>query len=62
MLLAVLVTVASVVTGTGLAWLSMRTDMPLARLIRLVAPMPLVLPSFVAGAALLAAFAPGGLL
>lgn len=62
MLLAVLVTVASVVTGTGLAWLSMRTDMPLARLIRFVAPMPLVLPSFVAGAALLAAFAPGGLL
>ena len=61
-LLAVLVTTASVVIGTCLAWLSMRTDMPLARLVRIVAPMPLVLPSFVAGAALLAAFAPGGLL
>ena len=60
--LGVVVSLSSAVIGTGLAWLSMRTDMPLARLIRFVAPMPLVLPSFVAGAALLAAFAPGGLL
>ena len=61
-LLATVVTILSTIVGTSLAWASMRTDMPLASAARVLSPLPLVLPSFVAGAALLAAFAPGGLL
>lgn len=48
--------------GTALAWLTMRTDLPLRRLAATLAPLPLVYPSFVGAAALLAGFAPGGLL
>lgn len=61
-LLAAVVTTLCVGIGVSMAWLTMRTDMPLARLFRVIVPLPLVLPSFVAGAALVAAFAPGGLL
>ena len=59
--LAASVSVASAALGTLLAWLTMRTDLPLRRFWRIACPLPLVLPSFVAGAALLAALAPGGL-
>lgn len=62
LLLASAVSVAAAVVGTGLAWLALRTDLPGRRLLRLVAPLPLVFPSFVGAASLLAAFAPGGLL
>lgn len=61
LLLASVVTALASTVGTYLAWVVMRTDVPFARPLRLLAPLPLVLPSFVAGAALLAAFAPGGL-
>lgn len=44
-----------------MAWLTIRTDLPLRRLWAVLAPLPLVFPSFVGAAALLAAFAPGGL-
>jgi iron(III) transport system permease protein len=47
--------------GTGLAWLTTRTDVPARRLWRLLAPLPLVFPSFLGAAAFLAALAPGGL-
>jgi iron(III) transport system permease protein len=40
----------------------MRTDLPGRRVIRLLLPLPLVLPSFIGAFALIAAFAPGGLL
>ncbi|MDP8959747.1 MAG: ABC transporter permease subunit [Actinomycetota bacterium] len=59
--LSIAVAGAAAVVGTGLAWLLVRTDLPLRRLWRALAPLPLVIPSFVAAAALLAAFAPGGL-
>ena len=59
--LASTVAVAASALGTLLAWLTMRTDLPGRRAWRILSPLPLVLPSFVAGAALLAAFAPGGL-
>ena len=59
--LAFAVSAASALTGTLLAWLTMRTDLPLRGFWRVVCPLPLVLPSFVAAAALLAAFSPGGL-
>ena len=41
---------------------STRTDVPGRRVARLLLPLPLVMPSFIAAFALLAAFAPGGLL
>lgn len=59
--LAACVSCSCAVIGTGLAWLTVRTDLPLRRLWRVLAPLPLVIPSFVGASALLAAFAPGGL-
>ncbi len=61
LLLAVTVSAATAGVGTLLAWLTMRTDLPLRGMWRVVCPLPLVLPSFVAGAAFLAAVSPGGL-
>ena len=61
LLLALSVSAAAAAIGTLLAWLTMRTDLPLRGFWRVVCPLPLVLPSFVAAAALLAALSPGGL-
>ncbi len=58
--LAVIVSVATGVIGTGLAWLLVRTDVPFARVLRLLAPLPLVFPSFVGAAAFLAGLGPEG--
>jgi iron(III) transport system permease protein len=60
--LGVSVAAAAAVLGTALAWLVARTDLPGRRVARLLLPLPLVMPSFIAAFALLAAFAPGGLL
>jgi iron(III) transport system permease protein len=60
--LAVAVSAASAVVGTGLAWLTTRTDLPLRRFWAVAAALPLVYPSFIGAAALVAAVAPGGLL
>jgi iron(III) transport system permease protein len=60
--LGVAVAAAAAVLGTTLAWLVVRTDLPGRRVARLLLPLPLVMPSFIAAFALLAAFAPGGLL
>jgi iron(III) transport system permease protein len=60
--LAALVAVSAMVAGTGLAWLTTRTDLPWARLWRVVLPLPLVFPSFVGAAALIRTLNPGGLL
>jgi iron(III) transport system permease protein len=60
--LATSVAAAAAVVGTLTAWLTVRTDLPGRRVWRLLLPLPLVIPSFVGAAALLAAFAPGGLL
>jgi iron(III) transport system permease protein len=62
LLLGVTVAAAAAVVGTTLAWLVTRTDLPGRRAARLLLPLPLVMPSFIAAFALLAAFAPGGLL
>ena len=48
--------------GTTAAWLVSRTDLPGRRVLRLLLPLPLVLPSFIGAFALIAAFARGGLL
>jgi iron(III) transport system permease protein len=62
LVLGVSVAGASAALGTALAWLVTRTDLPGRRVARLLLPLPLVMPSFIAAFALLAAFAPGGLL
>jgi iron(III) transport system permease protein len=59
--LGTMVAASASVIGTGLAWLTTRSDVPGRRLWRLLAPLPLVFPSFVGAAAFLAALAPGGL-
>ena len=60
-LLAVSVAVAAAVVGTAAAWLTVRTDVPGARLWRILLPLPLVIPSFIGAFTLLAAFGAGGL-
>ena len=60
--LATAVAVTSAAIGTALAWVTTRTDVPLRRAWAVLAPLPLVIPSFVGAAALLAGLAPGGLL
>jgi iron(III) transport system permease protein len=56
------VTIAATAVGLPLAWLVARTDLPARRLIAIAAPLPLVIPSYVAALALLGAFGPRGLL
>ena len=60
--LAILVSISAAAVGTSLAWLLLRTDLPLRRLLRVLAPVPLVFPSFVGAAAYLAGLAPDGVL
>jgi iron(III) transport system permease protein len=62
LLLATTVAGACAIVGTALAWFTTRTDLPLRRVWRVLTPLPLVIPSFVGASALIAAFAPGGLL
>jgi iron(III) transport system permease protein len=59
--LASAVSLSCAVIGTALAWFTVRVDLPLRRFWRIVAPLSLVIPSFVGASALLAAFARGGL-
>lgn len=61
LLLATAVAAAAAVVGTAAAWLVQRSDLPGRRAFRLLLPLPLVLPSFIGAFALIAAFAPGGL-
>ena len=61
------VLVAAVVAGAcaiglPLAFLVTRTDLPARRVLAVLAPLPLVIPSYVAALALLGAFGPRGLL
>ena len=59
--LAVSVSGAALVLGTGLAWLTTRTDLPLSRVWRILLPLPLVFPTFVGAAAFIHTLNPGGL-
>jgi iron(III) transport system permease protein len=60
LLLSATVALAATALGTALAWLVTRTNLPGRAVWRLVLPLPLVMPSFVGAFALIAAFAPGG--
>ncbi|WP_420624921.1 ABC transporter permease [Candidatus Poriferisodalis sp.] len=59
--LAVTVSAGALVLGTGLAWLTHRTDLPGRRLWRVVLPLPLVFPTFLGAAAFIRTLNPGGL-
>lgn len=59
--LAVTVSAGALVLGTGLAWLTHRTDLPLRRLWRVLLPLPLVFPTFLGAAAFIRTLNPGGL-
>ncbi|NND75009.1 MAG: iron ABC transporter permease [Ilumatobacter sp.] len=60
--LSVLVSATTAVLGTGLAWLTTRTDLPFRRFWRIALVLPLVLPSFVGAAAFIAGLTPGGVI
>jgi iron(III) transport system permease protein len=60
--LAVAVSVPCAVIGTTCAWLTTRTDLPGRSIWRIVLALPLVIPSYVGALALIAAFAPGGII
>ena len=60
--LTTLVTVAATLIGVALAWLLTRTDVPMAPLWRVLAPLPLVIPSFIGAAAFIAGLGPDGIL
>lgn len=59
--LAATVSISAAIIGTALAWLTMRTDLPLARLWRILLPLPLVFPTFIGAAAFIRTLNPGGL-
>ncbi len=61
-LLALTVTGVSALLSVPLAWLLVRTDLPLRRLWAVLTVLPLVIPSYVAGYTLVAAVGPRGLL
>ena len=61
-LLALAVTAASAVLAIPLAWLTVRTDLPFRRLWSVLTVLPLVVPSYVGGFALITTLGPRGLL
>lgn len=56
------VTIASIIIALPLAWLTVRSDLPLARLWGVIVSLPLVIPSYVAAFAYLVALGPRGML
>ena len=60
--LGVLVTTAAGAIGVTLAWLLTRTDLAMAPVWRVLAPLPLVFPSFIGAAAFIAGLGPDGVL
>lgn len=61
-LLAVAVTVTAVLVAVPLAWLTVRTDLPLRRFWVIVTALPLAVPTYVGAFVLIAAFGPRGML
>ena len=61
-ILVVAVTAASIALALPLAWLTVRTDLPFARTWSVLLALPLVIPSYVAGFAVIVALGPRGML
>ncbi|HEX2766577.1 MAG TPA: iron ABC transporter permease [Candidatus Limnocylindria bacterium] len=62
LLLAGTVTVASILVGVPIAWLTTRSDLPGRRWWTILSVLPLVVPSYVGGYAIVAALGPRGAL
>ena len=62
LLLAATVTTASILIGVPLAWLTTRSNLPGRRWWTVLSVLPLVIPSYVGGYAVVAAFGPRGAL
>ena len=62
LMLVVAVTVASLAIALPLAWLTVRCDLPLARMWGVLVTLPLVIPSYVAAFAVVVALGPRGML
>ena len=62
LLLAGSVTLASLLVGVPVAWLTTRSDLPARRFFALATALPLVIPTYVGAFTLVAAFARGGLI
>ena len=60
--LIVLVTISAAAVGVAAAWLTERTDLRGARVWRVLAALPLVIPSYVIGMTFVSAFGPTGLI
>ena len=60
--LALTVTLTSVLIAVPLAWLTVRTDLPLRRMWAILTPLPLVIPSYVGAYLAVSALGPRGLL
>lgn len=60
-LLTLTVTGTSILLAVPLAWLTARTDLPLARVWTVLLALPLAIPSFVGGFVVISALGPGGL-
>jgi iron(III) transport system permease protein len=60
--LAAIVTVSAVAISIPMAWLTVRTDLPYRRLWSVLSTLPLVIPTYVGGFVLVAAFGPKGML
>ncbi|MEJ6952469.1 ABC transporter permease [Natronospora cellulosivora (SeqCode)] len=60
--LAAAVTITSIIISLPIAWLTVRTDLPGARIWTVLTMLPLVIPSLVGGFAFVAAFGYGGIL
>ena len=61
-LLVAAVTAASAIISTPLAWLTVRTDLPLGRLWTILTSLPLVIPSYIGAFLVVAALGPKGML
>jgi iron(III) transport system permease protein len=62
LLLVILVTTVSAVLGVSLAWLTVRTDLPLRRVFAVATALPLVIPSYVFAMLVVVALGPRGML
>ena len=62
LLLMAAVTAGSVITAVPLAWLTVRTDLPMRRVWAVLTALPLVIPSYVGGFIVVVALGPRGML
>src|SRR5262245_48322015 len=59
-ILTISVTSTCIAIALPLAWLTVRTDMPLRRVMTVLLALPLAIPSFVGGFIMISALGPGG--